>query len=414
MDTWVRPRPGRVGYRRDALLAVVVALGAGLSAALYNRLDFIHDPAPLWLIIVAILGLALPLAFRRRYPAVVAVVVSAAFFLAGQSKVPEALVTNIALFIAIYSLGAWGQDRRAANIIRGIITLGMFIWIFTNLVITVADPKLMPDFSRSGVFSQLAAWSVIQIATNLLYFVGAWVFGNAMWASARQRALLEEQATELRNEREFSAAQAVALDRVRIARELHDVVAHHVSVMGVQAGAARRIVTSDPVQASASLEVIEQSARSAVSELHQLLTTLRDEDADPASSSSSTRGVSQLPELVESAGVDVSLQVVGETRPLSPLVGFTLYRVAQEALTNVRKHAGPGAAADVRLRYEPESVELEVTDTGSQRTLTRGTGLGQRGMRERIDAVGGSIEFGRRDRGGYLVRASIPTTEVTA
>ena len=409
METWVRPRPGRVGYRRDLLLALGIALSGGLSAALYNRLGFYPEPAPLWLVIVAIVVFSLPLALRRRYPAVIAVVVSIGFFVTGQFNVPEALVVNIALFISIYSLGAWGQNRRLANVVRAVITVGMFVWIFINLVITVADPELLPGFSRAGIFSEFAAWSVIQIATNLLYFVGAWVFGNAMWTSARRRALLEAQAEELRSEREFSAAQAVALDRVRIARELHDVVAHHVSVMGVQAGAARRVVGTDPAQASASLEVIEQSARSAVAELHQLLTTLRDEDADSASSSSSTRGVSQLPDLVASAGVEVSLQVVGEPRPLSSLVGFTLYRVAQEALTNVRKHAGAGATADVRLRYENDAVELEVTDTGSQRRLTRGSGLGQRGMQERIDAVGGSIQFGRRDRGGYLVRASIPT-----
>ena len=409
METWIRPRPGRVGYRRDALLALAIAIGGGLSAALYSRLGLYDDPAPMWLTIVAIMGFSLPLALRRRYPAIIAVVVSLDFFVVGQFLVPEALVSQIAMFMAIYSLGAWGRDRRQANIVRAVIVVGMLIWVFGNLIVTVSDPELLPNFSRSGVFSQFAAWSVIQIATNLLYFLGAWAFGNAMWASARQRALLEEQASELRAEREFSAAQAVALDRVRIARELHDVVAHHVSVMGVQAGAARRVVATDPAQASSSLEVIEQSARSAVAELHHLLTTLRDEDADSASSSSSTRGVSQLPTLVESAGLKASQHVVGEPRPLSALVGFTLYRVAQEALTNVRKHAGVGATVDVRLRYEPDAVELEVTDTGSQRRLSRSSGLGQLGMRERIDAVGGSIQFGRRDRGGYLVRATIPT-----
>lgn len=411
MDTWVRPRPGRIGYRRDALLAVVTAIGGGLSAALYNRIGMYPEPAPMWLIVLTVVGFSLPLAVRRRYPATVALVVAGAFFVGGQFSVPEGLVTNIALFIAIYSLGAWGQNRHAANVVRAIITVGMFVWIFANIIVTVSDPELLPNFSRSGIFSELAAWSVIQIATNLLYFIGAWAFGNAMWASARQRALLEAQAAELREERELSAAQAVALDRVRIARELHDVVAHHVSVMGVQAGAARRVVATDPAQASSSLEVIEQSARDAVSELHQLLTTLRDEDADPASSSASTRGVAQLPDLVAAAGVEVSLRVIGDPRPLSSLVGFTLYRVAQEALTNVRKHAGPSATADVRLRYEQDAVELEIADTGTQRRIGRGSGLGQLGMRERLDAVGGSLELGRRDRGGYLVRATIPTRQ---
>jgi signal transduction histidine kinase len=407
MDTWVRPRPDRAGYARDAAIAALVAVGGGIVAALYSRVGVFTNPAPVWLTVVVILGYSAPLALRRRFPAVVAVLVSLAFFVGGQFAVPEALVTNIALFISIYSLGAWGQNRGRANVVRGVITVGMFAWIFVNIALTTADPTVLPHFSRSGVFSQLAAWAVIQVITNLLYFIGAWVFGNAMWSSARRRAELAARTAELADERTFSAHQAVALDRVRIARELHDVVAHHVSVMGVQAGAARRVIHSNPDQASESLEVVEQSARDAVEELHRLLTTLRDGDGDPAALSSSTRGVGQLDELV-TATEGATLQVFGDPKPLSALVGLTLYRVTQEALTNVRKHAGPRATADVRLRYQPTIVELEITDTGRSRGSDTTTGLGHVGMRERLDAVGGSLEVGPRARGGYLVRATIP------
>ena len=407
MSTWVRPRPGRVGYRRDLLLAIVIAVGGGIISALYSRIGLYREPAPVWLTIVVVLGYSLPLALRRRYPVIIAVVVSAAFFIGGQYRVPDALMINIALFIAIYSLGAWGRDRRVANIVRAVITVGMFVWIFANIAITTADPEVMPGFSRSGLFSELAAWSVVQVITNLLYFIGAWAFGNAMWSSARRKAELVARTAELAEEREFSASQAVALDRVRIARELHDVVAHHVSVMGVQAGAARRVVQTDPAQASASLEVVEQNAREAVDELHHLLATLRDSDGDAASSSASTRGVAQLDDLV-SATDGATLQVVGEPRPLSALVGLTIYRVAQEALTNVRKHAGPRATADVRLRYDTDAVELEITDTGTATPRRTRGGLGQVGMRERVDAVGGTLELGRQSQGGYLVRATIP------
>lgn len=408
MDTWVRPRPGRVGYSRDLVLAAVMAVGAGLSAALYSRVGMFADPAPLWLTVIVILGLSLPLALRRRYPAAVAIAVSAAFFVGGQFSVPEALVTNIALFIAIYTLGAWGRNRRVADLIRAAITVGMFVWIFANIALAVADPQVMPGFSRAGLFSELAAWSVIQIGSNLLFFIGAWAFGNAMWAAARRKAELVARTAELASEREFSAAQAVALDRVRIARELHDVVAHHVSLMGVQAGAARRVVQSDPAQASASLELVEHNAREAVDELHRLLTTLRDGDGDEATASASTRGLAQLDELV-AATEGARLQVVGEPRPVSALVGLTIYRVAQEALTNVRKHAGARATADVRLRYERDAVQLEVTDTGTTKPR-RGGGLGQVGMQERVDAVGGTLELGPQPHGGYLVRATIPVS----
>jgi signal transduction histidine kinase len=226
---------------------------------------------------------------------------------------------------------------------------------------------------------------------------------------------------ELAEEREHSTQQALALDRVRIARELHDVVAHHVSVMGVQAGAARRVMTGDPAKASEALTVIESNARSAVDELHRLLTTLRDPGADPsdtATESASTRGLEQLPQLIEStrdAGTTAKLVTVGEPHPVSTLVGFTLYRVAQESLTNVRKHAGDRAEAEVRLRYLGDRVELEVTDTGLGRGLAsrRASGLGHVGMRERLAAVGGTLEVGPRSRGGYLVRAVVPLTGST-
>jgi signal transduction histidine kinase len=181
--------------------------------------------------------------------------------------------------------------------------------------------------------------------------------------------------------------------------------------MGVQAGAARRVIQTDPAQASASLSTIEESARTAVDELHRLLTTLRDSDSDDASTSSSTRGIDQLDDLVDectAAGIPATLQVVGDPRPVTALVGFTVYRVTQEALTNVRKHAGTRATVDVRLRYLPGGIELEVADTGAGHGLNRaGSGHGHVGMRERLAAVGGVLEVGPRQRGGYLVRARI-------
>src|SRR5690606_18696206 len=247
---------------------------------LHARVGFYDEMAPAWLSAVAITVLTVPLAFRRRYPEAVAIFVSLGFFVASQFSVPELLFINIALFMAIYTVGAWGRNRRRANLVRGAIILGMFLWIAVNLVTTVSDPELLPEVSRSGIFSQLASIAIIQIITNLLYFGGAYYFGNAMYASALQRADLEARTIELAAEREQTAAQAVALDRVNIARELHDVVAHHVSVMGVQAGAARRVIGQNPAQASESLELIEQNAREAVDEMHRLLTTLRETEAD--------------------------------------------------------------------------------------------------------------------------------------
>ena len=400
-------------------MAALVAVGAATSTLLYSRVGFYDEPAPVWLSVLCIAGISVPLAFRRLFPEIVAIVISVAFFVSQQFSVPELLFTQISLFLAIYTVGAWGRNRRTATILRIAIIVGMGIWVIVNLLITVSDPEMMPGMSRSGIFSQFASFALINVITNVLYFGGAYYFGNSAFAAAREKAELESRTAELAKERERSAAQAVALDRVQIARELHDVVAHHVSVMGVQAGAARRVIQTDPAQASASLSTIEQSARSAVDELHHLLTTLRDSSVEPpqtdaASTSSSTRGLEQLPELVAestASATPATLHVIGEERPVTSLVGFTLYRLAQEALTNTRKHGGDRATADVRLRYLSGGLELEVTDTGLGRSLAKKTaGLGQVGMTERIAAVGGTVSFGPRPSGGYLVRAWIPTT----
>lgn len=414
-DVWTRPRPDAIGYRRDAIAAALLALGAVVSLLLHVRIGSYSEPAPPWLSAISIALVTVPVAFRRRYPEAVAIIVSVGFFIGQQFSVPELLFSNIALFMVIYTVGAWGANRRAANIVRGVIILAMFLWITVNLLTTVNNPELFPEVSRSGVFSQFASVAIIQFITNLLYFGGAVYFGNAMLASARQRAELEARTLELAEEREHSAAQAVALDRVNIARELHDVVAHHVSVMGVQAGAARRVLHSDPTQAAESLGLVERSAREAVDELHHLLTTLRGSDSEPASDGASTHGLDQLAGLVDEtarAGVPVEFQVVGEPYPVTGLTSYTLYRVAQEGLTNVRKHAGAAATADVRLRFEPSRIELEIVDTGTGAPGGSRPGLGQVGMRERLAAVGGMLEAGPRSRGGYLVRASVPAPEL--
>jgi signal transduction histidine kinase len=419
-DHWLRPRPGRRGYLRDLVGALLLAVGTSISLLLYTRVGIYDEPAEWWVSALVILALTLPLVLRRRFPELVAVVVSVAFFLVGTLHVPELLFGSIALFVAIYSVGAWSRNRRAATVTRILIIIAMFVWIGVDLVISSSNPDLVSRFSRSGVFSEYASYSLIQVLTNLLYFGGAYYFGSTAYRSARERAELEARTAELARERELSADQAVALDRVRIARELHDVVAHHVSVMGVQAGAARRVLATDPAQASESLATIETSARAAVDELHRLLTTLRESDSpDGASTSSSTRGIEQLRDLVDecsAAGTPATLQVIGDERPVTSLVGFTIYRVAQEALTNVRKHAGDRATVDVRLRYLGGGVELEVADDGAGRSLrSPGTGLGHVGMRERLAAVGGELEVGPRARGGYLVRARIaPSVSETA
>ena len=184
----------------------------------------------------------LPLAARRRWPEIVALVASVAFVVGAMAEVGEALFSNIALFIAIYTVGAWGRNRLRANIVRGVIVVGMFAWLFWGLVVGSMTPDQLPEMSREGVISPYLAFGLINVLTNLLYFGGAWYFGDSAYRSARSRAELEQRTAELAAERERTRAQAVAIERLRIARELHDVAAHHVSVIGVQAAAARRVL----------------------------------------------------------------------------------------------------------------------------------------------------------------------------
>lgn len=440
---WVRPRPDRRGYRNDLVLALVLAVGTAASVVLYRATGW-GEGTPWWASALWVVGMNLPLAARRRWPEAVALVASAVFIAGGQTGVGEALFSNIALFVAIYSVGAWSRSRRIATIVRAVIVVVMFGWLFWGLIFYSAMQDHLPELSREGgLLSPYVAYGLINVLTNLLFFGGAWYFGDNAYRSARARAELEQRTGELAAERERTRTQAVALERLRIARELHDVVAHHVSVIGVQAGAARRVLAKDPAAAAASLSTIESSAREAVDELHALLGTLRsDGDTGPvdlgdtggvddrggageaAATSTSTRGLARLDELVAESsdgGLSVTLSIVGEPRPISQMVDLSAYRIAQEALTNVRKHAGAAATAEVRVRWTDAALEVEVTNTGTATTLagnarrgdaSTGAGLGQLGMRERVAAVGGTLELGPRARGGYLVRASLPLRRV--
>ena len=415
---WVRPTSGVAGMRTDGLLALGIAVGASLAILLYASAEFFDEPPVLWQAALVVLGISGPLVWRRVAPITVTAVISIVYICALYNKVPEVLFSNIALFMAMYSIGAWSSSRRHALVARIVVVVAMFGWLFWEITRAAFDTSLAPEDSGIGLIAPGVAIGLISIVTNILYFAGAWAFGDRAWSAARERAELEARTHELEAERELTAAQAVTLDRVRIARELHDVVAHHVSVMGIQAGAARRALGADaPAPAISALGSVETSARDAVDELHRLVTTLRGIGGEgDATDGPSTRGTAQLEALlddVRAAGRTADFTIVGDRQPLSPVIDTTLYRVAQEAVTNSLKHAGATATMDVRLRFSPERVELEVADTGhgarsAQSTTSASGGLGQIGMRERLAAIGGALEAGPRKRGGYLVRATVP------
>ena len=418
---WARLPVGRREHRQDAVLALVLAGGLAVTTTLYGSAGtYGDDQAAWWVSALLIVANAAPIAFRRRWPMTVAVVSALAFAATQLLHVPEVFVVNFTLFIALYTVGAWCSDRVRAEVVRWVVIGGMFGWLFVAISFGWASPTTLPNDTDSPIAPYVAI-SLLNIVINVVYFGAAWYAGNRAWSAAVARHELDERTAELAAERERSAAQALTIERVRIARELHDVVAHHVSLMGVQAGAARRVVDRDPAQAAVSQGVVEESARTAVEELRRMLGTLRSDD-DPVAGTvvvgadaPSTAGLARIVELADSArtaGHPTGYAVVGDERPVPPTVATVAYRIVQEAVTNVLKHAGATARAEVRVRYLDDGVEVEVADDGHGTSApdATGSGLGHVGMRERVAAVGGRIEIGPRARGGYLVRAWLPTS----
>ena len=400
---WMQRNPTAV----DCVIAVLFAATALVS--LYATIELLRqdpafeDPAKPG-IVVALLAVTLPLALRRRYPVTVAVVVIGAFVvgrIAVSPEVPflpwEGTVTVWACWLALYSAVAYRARTRATALVVAAVVLVLFAEVVREIF-----------FVGGGVYSDLPLNEVFLLAYNAVFIVLPVLLGVAVRSLRDRSRELAEQTAELRREREENARRAVLEERVRIARELHDVVAHHVSVMGVQAGAARRVMARRPDQAEEALSSIEASSRQAVVELHRLLGFLRREGQDDALAPQPD--LAQLPELIAQATqgeLTVDLSVEGEPRPLPGTLELSVYRVIQEALTNALKHSG-GTAATVRVCYEAATLEVEVADDGPGGAPAGGSGHGLIGMRERVRLHGGHLRAGPAPAGGFVVHASFP------
>jgi signal transduction histidine kinase len=240
------------------------------------------------------------------------------------------------------------------------------------------------------------------------FFIAAWLAGFILSARTRQTAELRERATRLEVEREAEARAAVADERARIARELHDVVGHSVSVMTVQASGVRRLLHPDQEREREALLIVEQTGREALAEMRKLVGVLRrPEDAPALAPQPSLKHLDKLVEQVRESGLAVDLKVEGEATNLPASVDLAGYRLVQEGLTNTIKHA-QATRADVLVRYGKGDVELVVSDNGTGNGDGGGSGHGLVGIRERVSVVGGSLEAGPRPGGGFEVRARLP------
>jgi signal transduction histidine kinase len=318
------------------------------------------------------------LAFRRRYPMFVgvgtAVVMAIEFaFWAG----PNILAQPIANFCALYALTVWTAPRRFA--------IG-FALVMTAVVATAAGPK--------ASLHQAVGFGLVEGAVMLLV--------RRVIGDRDRRARVAER------ERDVAAREAVVEERARIARELHDVIAHHVSMIVVQAGAERRVLGDANESTREVLETVEQSGRSALTEMRRLLGMLRGDANEPLAPQPGLGDVPTLVGQLRDAGLPVEFSIDGERRALPVGIELSAYRIVQEALTNALKHAGD-AHATVHVRYGPDSLELEITDDGpGAAARTAGGGHGLVGMRERVALYGGRFDASRNPAGGFAVRVVLP------
>ncbi|WP_245743828.1 sensor histidine kinase [Lentzea fradiae] len=410
-NEWRRPGPTATQRKRDIGIAVLVLLCAVESTVLINSMGaVVYNPPPELLEQLAwVFALSVPLVVRRRYPVPVMVVVSVLFILAQVQRIGDNFVPSAILFMAIYTVGAWERNRFLARWSRIGVIIAMFLWLGFNLVRALIGPP--GEFENAaGPMDPMLASVLYGLEFNIFFFVFAYLMGEMAWTAARRQTQLEFQAEELRRSQERNTRGAIAAERMRIARDLHDVVAHHVSVMGIQASAARRVLDSDAEMARDALQTVEKTARTAISELRGLLGVLR---ADAETDSKAAPGLDDVPELLDNAraaGLEVSHGVYGDPREVPSAVALSAYRVVQEALTNVVKHAN-ARHVDVRMRFLESALEVEVADDGRGLSTSGESGFGLVGMRERLAVHGGSLEAGPRRSAGYLVRASLPTEE---
>ncbi|HJD84304.1 sensor histidine kinase [Kitasatospora aureofaciens] len=335
---------------------------------------------------------ALPLAVRRRHPWPVLVLsVTGLLVYTGAGFQPSVNVWPPLL--AGYTVIARRPPREA--VAAGTLTGGAWI--------------------ASGLEARLSVELAVAQSVIALGIVG--IFATGTRRLAERNAQLAEATDRLRREQELRARHAVVEERVRIARELHDVIAHHLSALAVQAGVAEYVFASDPPAARAALAAIGATSREALEEMRGLLQVLRVSGEVPCDQERLYRaapGLAQLGELVErtrAAGVPVRVVVAGPTRMLAPGVDLCAFRVVQEALTNVIKHAGRPATATVDLCYRPDRLEGRITDDGpGNGRAVPGSGLGLIGIRERVRLYGGSVHTGPRPDGGFEVAFTLPVT----
>ena len=419
---WERPAPTRA-QRRNDVLGTILALAVGLLMVMFAKsFGMVVEGEAAWRAYLAVALMVLPLAIRRAFP-LITLVLASILFLALSYLSPEAAVSltfQVAYFTALYSAVAWARDRRALWILSILVLAEMAVWLTVTFTLTnaFAGEDLFED--AAGPMAPVPAYLLHTAVMNFAYFVGAMLIGRNSWRGALERDRADAHGRQLAEQAEELARRAVVDERIRIARELHDVVAHHVSVIGIQAGAARRVMNRSAEQAAAALRTVESASREAVTEMRSLLKVLRSDDEHDVDGSRlpepSLADVDALARSHAPSGVRVSVNRVehspGALAEIPAPLALSAYRCIQESLTNVHRHS-TATTAQVTIRTgggDPTGwLEVEILDAGRPRPGTSGTGYGLRGITERATLHQGEVDMGpRAHQQGWRVRVRFP------
>jgi signal transduction histidine kinase len=377
-------RASAITRRYPIATDIALACGVLLLAVPEAVTDHRHRVA----VIVFATALSLPLIARRRAPTGVFLVLAAVAF--GQWLTDVRVLSDVSLLIALYTVAA-NESRLRALLAAAVLELGAVL-----------------AATSDGGSREFVGLSALAVASGVL--------GTSVRHRRALLASLEDRAARLEVERDQQGLLAAAAERARIAREMHDIVAHNLTVMIALADGAAFAAGRAPEKATTAMETVSATGRQALTEMRRLLGVLRDDDERTVLLPQP--GVPQIEQLVDqvrAAGLPVTFEVAGDGRALPAGAQLTVFRLVQEALTNTLKHAGASAAARVRLRYAGDSVDVEVTDTGSPSSAGRATGgRGLDGMRERAAVYAGTVEAGPRSGGGWSVHAHLRLEQTSA
>jgi signal transduction histidine kinase len=417
-EDWVRPVHRRRALRADGLLAVLVAGGALVSVETAVSLGTLDTRAigPPWTYLWVVAPV-LSLAVRRVYP-VTTLTIAIAHYLATAAFLPTlspVFVLQIYYFFTLFNAVAWSPQRRAAVLMTLAMASAAALWVVGEVLFrnTLDQLEALPPLGR---FPPAVAALVQVTISTLTFFLASSMGGVATWWSARREAQARERGVTIAQQAEQLRERSVTDERLRIARELHDVVGHHVALIGIQTSAARTVLEDAPDKAAGAMRQAEETSRAATRDLRLLLGALRvgPDDGESVVAQGSLRSVPDLVGSYEALGLCVAYRIDGPADAVPEAVALAAYRVVQESLTNVCRHSA-ATSARVELQVQVQEgdaatggrLHLRVSDPGPARGDTSGSRVGIPGMQERAALHGGALTAGPTHEGGFVVEAEL-------